>query len=133
MVIQRWQSLLLFLATVCMVVYIFLPAQITDIETQQVIIVDPKYNLGLWIPAAVSALLYCIAIFLFKNFAAQLWTLFAANGCAIISGALLIWATMPDTIAWTLVFPLAALILGMAARGFIRKDRATLRSYDRLR
>lgn len=133
MVIQRWQSLLLLLATVCMVVYIFMPSQITDIETQQQILVDPKDNPGLWIPAVVSAALYFVAIFLYKNFVGQLWTLFAANGCAIITGALLIWATMADTIAWSLCLPLGALVLGLAARYFIRKDRATLRSYDRLR
>lgn len=116
-----------------MVVYIFLGSEITDIETGLKIMVAPINNPGLWIPALVSAVLYFVDIFLFRNFAAQLWTLFAANGCAIITGALLMWATMADTIAWTLCLPLAALILGMTSRAFIRKDRNTLRSYDRLR
>lgn len=133
MVIQRWQSVFLLLATACMVVYIFMCPEITVIETQQHILVDPKDNPGLWIPAVVSAALYFVAIFLYRNFAAQLWTLFAANGCAIITGALLIWATMAETIAWSLAFPLGAIVLGLIARAFIRKDRATLRSYDRLR
>lgn len=133
MVIQRWQSLLLLLATACMAVYIFMAPEVTDIENGVKIIVDPKNNPGLWIPAAVSALLYFVAIFLFKNFAAQLWTLFAANGCAIIAGFLLVWATMAYSFAWSLVLPLAALILGLTARYFIIKDRNTLRSYDRLR
>lgn len=133
MVIQRWQSVFLLLAAACMVVYMFMTSTVSDIENGFKIIVDPKDNPGLWIPAAVSALLYFVAIFLYKNFAAQLWTLFAANGCAIITGFLLVWATMAYTLAWALVLPLAALILGLVARSFVKSDMRKLRSYDRLR
>lgn len=133
MVIQRWQSVLLLLATICMVVYMFINPQITELNSNQTIIVELKDNPGLWIPAVVSALLYFIDIFLFKNFTRQLWVLLAANGCAIITGALLVWATMSDSIPWTVLFPVAAIALGLLARTFIIKDRKTLRSYDRLR
>lgn len=133
MVIQRWQSLILLLATACMVVYIFMCPEITDVENGVKILIDPKDNPGLWIPAVVAAALYFIDIFLFKNFSAQLWVLFAANGCTIITGFLLVWATMADTFAWSLALPLGAFVLGIVARFFIRKDMATLRSYDRLR
>ena len=75
MVIQRWQSVMLVLAVACMVVYIFMPSEISEINMPQgQYIVDPKNNLGLWLPAVVSAALYFIDIFLFKNFKAQLWT-----------------------------------------------------------
>ena len=81
----------------------------------------------------MSAVLYFVDIFLFKNFKNQLWTLFAANGCAIISGFLLVWATISSTLAWSLVFPLVALVFGLMARHMIVKDMKKLRSYDRLR
>lgn len=125
---------MLVLAVACMVVYIFMPSEISEINMPQgQYIVDPKNNPGLWLPAVVSAALYFIDIFLFKNFKAQLWTLFAANGCAIITGFLLVWATINSTLAWSLVFPLAALVFGLIARHMIVKDMNKLRSYDRLR
>lgn len=134
MVIQRWQSVMLLLAVACMVIYIFMPSEVTEINLPQgQFVVDPKNNTGLWLPAVVSAALYFIDIFLFKNFKAQLWTLFAANGCAIITGFLLVWATISATLAWSLVFPLAALVLGLIARHMIVKDMNKLKSYDRLR
>lgn len=134
MVIQRWQSVLLVLAVACMVVYIFMPSEITQINMPQgQLIVDPKDNVGLWLPAVVAAALYFIDIFLFKNFKAQLWTLFAANGCALITGFLLVWATISATLAWSLVLPLGALVCGLIARHMIVKDMNKLRSYDRLR
>ncbi len=134
MVIQRWQSVLLVLAVACMVVYIFMPSEITQINMPQGrLIVDPKDNVGLWLPAVVAAALYFIDIFLFKNFKVQLWTLFAANGCAIITGFLLVWATISATLAWSLVLPLGALVCGLIARHMIVKDMNKLRSYDRLR
>ena len=134
MVIQRWQSVMLLLAVACMVVYIFMPVEVSDLNmSQSRYVVDPKSNPGLWLPAAVSAVLYFVDIFLFKNFKNQLWTLFAANVGAITAGFLLVWATISSTLAWSLVFPLVALVFGLMARHMIVKDMKKLRSYDRLR
>lgn len=125
---------MLLLAVACMVVYIFMPAEVSQLDSAQgQFIVDPKNNPGLWLPAVVAAALYFIDIFLFKNFKAQLWTLFGANGCAIIAAFLLVWATISDTLAWSLVLPLGALVFGLIARYMIVKDMKKLRSYDRLR
>ena len=50
---------MLLLAVACMVVYIFMPVEVSDLNmSQSRYVVDPKSNPGLWLPAAVSAVVF---------------------------------------------------------------------------
>ena len=140
MVIQRWQSLFLLIASIIMCILCASPfaqmAALDAAEPTKVFVADAPVFLVLNI--VIAALLF-IAIFLFKNLKLQIRVtvisivLLAASA---VTGGIIVYATMPDaSIVWTgaVLLLVLALVFAVIALRMIKKDRNLLRSYDRLR
>lgn len=141
MVIQRWQSLLLLVASIMMCVLCASPmAQIAAAEASAapttVFVKDAPVFLVLNI---VIAVLLFIAIFLFKNLKLQMRVtamtivLLAASA---VTGGIIVYANMPDAaIIWpgAVILLVLSAVFAVFALRFMRKDHKLLRSYDRLR
>lgn len=136
MVIQRWQSLLLFLAFVCTVVYVFLPfGSVVGAEGA----VEPATVMGcpaLLVLVIATALLQLISIFMFKSLKLQrtvaiICALFSLTTeiCALI----LMWGDRGEYAVGSNLLPWASLVLCLMAASFIKRDQKLLSSYDRLR
>lgn len=124
MVIQRWQSVLLLLATISAVLCAALPIQYVDAVPVRALQCMP-----LFILAVLVALLFFISIFLYKNFPLQKRTV--AVSCMLTVAAGIVAAIASLWIAEA--YLAAALVLALFAYGRIRHDENLLRSYDRLR
>lgn len=141
MVIQRWQSLLLLIATVLMGYMCASPlaqtaaADATVAPTPFFVHEAPVFM----ILNIVIAVLLFLAIFMFKNLKLQMRVtvlsivLMAASA---VTGGIILYKAMPDaTIVWSgavLLLLFAAICAVMALR-FMKKDYKLLRSADRLR
>lgn len=133
MVIQRWQSVYLLIASVMMGFFCYLPMATAD-EVNICVYQQPVYlTLNILI-----VILSFISIFMFKNLSRQK-TVVKVNMflmlVSAISGAVIIYLGTNMTIEWTGA-PLllgAALVITLAAYSRIRADERLLKSYDRLR
>ena len=138
MVIQRWQSVLLFLATILMVAINFSPlAQSADAaRTPATFVSDAPILLTLDI--LVAALLF-ISIFLFKNLRLQirvtLLSILLICVLTVCAGIILYRDGALGRIEWTgaVLLLLCALLCALRAVWRMRIDRRLLRSADRLR
>lgn len=156
MVIQRWQSVLLFFAALMMGVFTF--SSLGQVQTADFTLnftslgftyegvatngAPTGYFLHTWyffIVSLASALLMLLDIFLFKNFRLQksvccISILFAIASTAVaagigyysVDGADVSWSTMAFC-------PLLAIFACIMALRCIRRDERLLRSVDRLR
>lgn len=136
MVIQRWQSLLLFIAVVLTAIFCFTPFAIIEPENANIYPVDAP---GLLVISITSAVLMLVCIFLFKNLKLQMRV---AAICILLLVATIavdliftFTAFAGADIVWTggLLLLFVALICAIMARRFMKKDYNTLRSYDRMR
>ena len=132
MVIQRWQSLYLLIASIFMGLFCYLPmASVANSEIS-------VYNYPVYLTLNILiALLLIISIFLYKNLARQKTAVkicMMLNVASIVSGALImynIWSAVEDWKgAVILVVAVFAIILG--AYRHILADERLLKSYDRI-
>lgn len=140
MVIQRWQSLLLFIAAVCMTIYCFTPfATLTDPATGECLstVRPSNFIVYLVLNITIAALMF-IAIFLFKNLKRQI---------SVSRISMLLTATSAVTgsiIAYNLLdgyhlnicgltLQIVAFIATLWADKRIVSDRKLLASIDRIR
>ncbi len=137
MVIQRIQSLYLFIAAVVMIVFtVVIP--IGQIGEAPVML----YQLtGALIVSCLAILLSLIDIFLFKNLKLQIrvcklamWMVAATEAVIAVCfyAAPEIEYGMPRLI-WTVAFPVAAFIFLMLAHKGMKRDKKILTDYDRFR
>jgi len=141
--IQRIQSVFLFLAALCVLGPVILPLATSPATELYSLFADAKLDgqdspvfLVLWGLAAVLAL---VAIFLFRNRKIQVqftWFYILVVLAALGFGLYLLLSqgypegTLPG---WGLLSLLAGLIFSLLARNRIRKDDKLVRSMDRLR
>ena len=153
LVIQRWQSLLLLIATVMMVLFSF--CSLGQIQGESVSVNITSFGLYaeggsstlllgtvyVAIVALLSALLSLLGIFMFKNTRLQkrmcllaIVLVLAACGSewVAVDGAEIAGSTGPS---WSAVVcaPFIAIIALIAAFRFIKSDEKKLAGYDRLR
>lgn len=150
MVIQRWQSVLLLIATIFMTIFSFSSLCEINLDSNSYILTtfgfeDLKnpannqlafYLCGL---SLLSAILSLIAIFMYRNTQFQkilcrinVLIILAIYAVAMIipyntfAGADVVWSV-------TIVFPAIAMILTFVANRLIVNDENKLKSYDRIR
>lgn len=131
MVIQRWQTVLLLMASIFMVLLCVLPlgSGCCNVCPESYTCLKAADILPLIIVGALSAILFFIAIFLFKNLDLQKRVVIAA--CIIVVAAIVIMAI---THLWFgLIWAILALIAAIWAYSRISSDQKLLRSYDRIR
>ncbi len=144
--IQRLQSVFLFISALALGALFFVPFADSDIATSQFLsdkIYDVNDHIVLMVLSGGGALLSLIAIFLFKNRATQLRISILATIFSIllmVTAVLLFYneasnmaaeATVNDQIGMYL--PLIGLVFSGLAIHFIRKDENLVKSMDRLR
>lgn len=133
MVLQRWQSLLLFVAVILMACFMLSPMAVVGTTGLM-----PMDYIFIWVPAVAAALLLLIDIFMFKNLKLQMKV---AAVCLLvmlavgISSAVVIIRTPEAEISWmgALLYLVCAFVLTIRARLLMGKDLRLLRSVDRLR
>lgn len=134
MVIQRWQSVFLLLASIMMGIFCVLP-----LATQGNVDFYPYQQPVYLILNALVAVLSFIAIFLFKNLARQKMVVkvnaFLIVASAIV-GAIMIYVGMPNLeILWTAgpLLLICSLLMTIAALRRINQDDKLLKAADRIR
>ena len=146
--IQRIQSIFLFLAAACAFGLFALPFASTSatVSASQIFadsIFNLEDNIGLLVLFGLAGLLAFVSIFLFKNRKTQLLLgriAIVANIIGLIM-AIILYYNDSDTIAndvaindeMGLYLPFAFLIFGLLAQRFITKDENLVKSMDRLR
>lgn len=139
MVIQRLQSLYLFIGAVLMVVFLFIPMATTDASAEAI---RPKDFPVYLILNVVIALIMFIAIFMYKNPKKQkmvaMMSILLIAASAVTGGLLLFGPNAPQGIVkieWFggVMFLMITLALVIAARRGITRDIKLLSSYDRIR
>lgn len=139
MVIQRLQSLYLFIGAVLMVVFLFIPMATTDASAEAI---RPKDFPVYMILNVVIALIMFIAIFMYKNPKKQkmvaMMSILLIAASAVTGGLLLFGPNAPQGIVkieWFggVMLLMITLALVIAARRGITRDIKLLSSYDRIR
>ncbi len=138
MVIQRWQSVLLFLAGLAICLFAFIP--VCDIVfPEEVVVVTLKSALPLFILDLLIGLILFIAIFLYSDLKLQKKTVVISNILLIvlIVGCVLYYIDMDNSdgavLKWSVILPVLALALSVWGYRRIKADENTLKSYDRIR
>lgn len=141
MVIQRWQTVFLFFATVLMVVFSLVPFATATMGNGSVELKPTDFPVYLILNILIALLLF-IDIFLYRDLKRQR-TVTLINIVLIcasaVTGALIIYgpaqpAEVVDVQATANMLMLAgAFLFSIFALRGINKDRKTLSSYDRLR
>lgn len=129
--IQRIQSIYLFLAAAAAVVFLFVPSA----ETEGVHLIAQN-NIPLLALAAIGALISFVVIFLFKNRVLQtnIGRLALLPLLGLVGYSLFIEFSDGDfQAAWGIGLPVVATLLVFLAVGAIRKDENKVRAMDRLR
>lgn len=139
MVIQRWQSVLLLLAAVAMIVLNFLPmATLTPAQGAPTPYFTTDVPILLIIDSLISILLI-LGIFMFKNLKLQmhvtLLTVVLMCVMAVVGAFVLYRNNALEYVEWTgaVLLLLCAVILALVARQRMNHDYRLLRSVDRLR
>lgn len=139
MVIQRWQSVLLFLAAVLMGIFCVCPFARLTMDDGAVMQLTPAYNTVYLILNILISLLFFVTIFLYKNLKLQMKMTMC---CAILVAASCVTAVimtmlMPMRVThlfvggiWLLI---ASVVLAVSARRLMKKDYRRLHYADRIR
>lgn len=133
MVLQRWQSLLLFVAVILMACFNF--SSLATVGNAELVPTDYVF---LWVPAAAAVLLMFIDIFMYKNLKLQMKVAIVSVLVMLavgISAGVVVSRTEGAEFAWTgaPLFLICAVVLTIFARYCMGKDYKLLRSVDRLR
>lgn len=134
MVLQRWQSLLLFVAVILMACFNFSTMAVMPDGAELV----PTDYVFLWVPAVAATLLLFMDIFMYRNLRLQMKVAVVSIIVMIavgVSAAVVVSRASGAEYSWTgaPLFLLCALVLSIFARVFMGKDYRLLRSVDRLR
>ena len=134
MVLQRWQSLLLFVAVILMACFNFSTMAVMPDSTELV----PTDYVFIWVPAVAAVLLLFIDSFMYRNLRLQMKVAVVSIIVMIavgVSAAVVVSRAAGAEYSWTgaPLFLLCALVLAIFARVFMGKDYRLLRSVDRLR
>ena len=145
MIIQRWQSLLLFVAVIFVAVFCFTPYAIVSTvapeavtDSATIVQIFPKDSTVLLIVNLLIAVLLFISIFMFRNLRKQMTMTMVSLvliAASVATTALTLWHNYPEALVnWVSIGLLVvAFILVLLAYRCMRKDLRTLSSYDRLR
>ena len=137
MVIQRWQSVFLLLATILVTIFCFVPSAIIS-DGEKSIFFPSENILYLGFNLAI-ALLFLLSIFMYRNTRRQRRFLSVAmvlTAISLVAGVVIVYSlsttsTVDIQYGWLLL--IAALISAFAAYRNILADERLLRSYERLR
>ncbi|WP_295728254.1 DUF4293 domain-containing protein [uncultured Muribaculum sp.] len=141
MVIQRWQSVLLFLGVLAMGLFAFLGTACIGVSDGFVCwhSID---CIPLFVLNCVTAIVAFIDIFLYNNLRAQKRVAMVVALMSLLSLALTVAAVLSldqvsdnDSVAWrwTIGLPVAAVVFFIWARARMCADERLLKSYDRIR
>lgn len=138
MVIQRWQTVFLLLAAICMALVSFLPLGTGMSVNGAPSFVDALDFIPLFVINILVTLLLLIDIFLFRDLKLQkkvaLVNVFLEAVSIIVTGLLMLPAAgYIEEMTWTAILPVVALILTILARSRMAADERLLKSYDRIR
>lgn len=140
MVIQRWQSLLLFISMVLVAIFSVSDYASIVVDDKMTIILNASENIGYWILNILTAVMLLLSIFLFKKPSKQKLTVILSSLLMIASaiwGLLYIKIGASDCesyrfgLSWILLF--AAFVMTVVAYFCIVADQKLLKSYDRIR
>ncbi|MDE5935452.1 MAG: DUF4293 domain-containing protein [Muribaculaceae bacterium] len=140
MVIQRWQSLFLFISAILVAAFCYIPVGCLTDEAGAIHIIRPDGYTPYLILNIATAVILFIAIFMFRNTRRQKLATLIAMLLILVSTAtgvyFIITATQEVTTGsfnvGCLTLP-AALVFAFMAYRRILADEKLLRSYDRLR
>lgn len=141
MVIQRWQTVFLFIATVLVALFTFMPFASATVDSQ-VADLHPKDFPVYLILNLLIAILLLLAIFMYRNLKLQkkvaLLSMLLMCCSAVCGGFLLYGPNAPKgavELVWAggILLLLGALVFAILAYRGIGKDQRTLSSYDRIR
>lgn len=141
MVIQRWQTVFLFVATVLMALFTFMPY--AEVSMNQALIeFSPADSKVYLIVNLLTVVLAFISIFMYRNLSQQkraVKLVILLEVCSAITGGLILFGPNAPEGSVSLIFAggvlflVGALIFSILALRGIKKDKKTLESYDRLR
>lgn len=142
MQIQRIQSVYILLAAIAMVIFMLMPYGVmVSVEDGSATSLCAIREYGVLIPAALTAVLLIIDIFLYHNISLQRTALSVSVMLTLATAAVVCFALFrhadTDGIAihfalWDIMLPVALIFELLGVRG-INRDIKLLRSYDRLR
>ncbi len=141
MVIQRWQSVLLLIATICMALFCFTPfASFNDpASAESVLSASPSdFIVFLVLNLTIAALLF-ISIFLFRNLKRQLTVTLLSILLMIVSavtGIIIVYVRLEGghiELSGGALLLIIAFVASLRAYRCIARDRRLLTSMDRLR
>ncbi len=138
MVIQRWQSVLLFFAGLAICLFAFLP--VCDVVLpDEVVPAVLKNALPLFILDLLIGLLLFISIFLYGDLKLQKRVVVISDILIVVLmiGSLLYYNNVENSIgvlwSWYALLPVLALVFSIWGYRRIKADENTLKSYDRIR
>lgn len=141
MVIQRWQTVFLFFATVLMVLFSLMPFASVTVDSQVASLHPKDYPVYLVVNLLIAALLF-IAIFKYRNLKLQMKVTMLSIVlicCSAVTGGLLLYGPGAPAgaveLEWAggILLLIAALIFAIFAYRGMRNDRRKLSSNDRIR
>lgn len=141
MVIQRWQTVFLFIATLLMALFTFMPFASVTISSLTADLHPKDFPVYLILNLLIAVLLF-IAIFMYRNLKLQkkvtLLSMLLICCSAVTGGILLYGPNAPEgvvslVLAGGVLLLVGALVFALLAYRGIGKDQRTLSSYDRIR
>ncbi|MDE6495042.1 MAG: DUF4293 domain-containing protein [Duncaniella sp.] len=144
MQIQRIQTVYLLIATVLMAIFVFVPFgsfHFTSEQAAEFAVIDmPTYKeFGVLIPAALSAILLLIDIFMYRNLPRQR-TVLLVSVMLTLCTALVVCFTLfkglegyEPRFSWWGLLVVAAFVFEILAMKGINHDQKLLASYNRIR
>lgn len=141
MVIQRWQTVFLFVTAVFMALFTFMPYATTTVDGV-VVELAPSNSMVYMIVNILTIIIAFISIFMYRDLRKQVRTVklvMLLIVCAAVTGALLLFGPNAPSngvelcITGGLPFLIGSLIFSSLALRGIRKDQKILASNDRIR
>lgn len=141
MVIQRWQTVFLFVTAVFMALFTFLPYATITVDGV-VVELSPKNSMVYMIVNILTIVIALISIFMYRDLQKQIRIVklvILLIVCAVVTGALLLFGPNAPSngvelhITGGLPFLIGSLIFSRLALKGIRKDQKILASHDRIR
>ncbi len=138
MVIQRWQTVFLLIAAICMALVSFLSLGNGTLACGDHGSVTALNFLPLFTVNILVTILLIIDIFLYRNLGLQKKVALISVLLEVVSIIIIVILMLPSfgyilEMSWTATLPVPALILTILARSRMAADERLLKSYDRLR
>lgn len=142
MVIQRWQTVLLFIAVICMGIFSVAPLACMSTQMGETASFMAYQEWGYFLLNIIITLLLLISIFLFKQLNTQSTLVLVSMFLMIISVICGLWIYYDLVgqnpieevkLSFSGLLLIGAFVFSLLSLICIRKDRKLLQSYDRLR